>query len=118
MHTQAYSVQVFVAASQSGCLNPEKPMRIAALNPKLQQLCTVVGLLERNTYYSLRRSAVIGVRHEHGTELAQQIAHHKPSTNSLFFYDNVGFGDMNMQNFRMGLDGDGGLSRADVQAES
>lgn len=115
MHTQAYSIQVFVAASQSGCLNPEKPMRIAALNPKLQQLCTAVGLLERNTYYSLRRSAVIEVRHEHGTELAQQIAHHKPSANSLFFYDNVGFGDMNMQNFRMGLDGDGGLSRADVR---
>lgn len=40
-----------------------KPMRVMELNPKLQQLCLRIGLLERNTYYSLHRAALIEVRH-------------------------------------------------------
>jgi hypothetical protein len=52
-------------------------MLIQALNPKLQQLCLAIGLLERNTYYSLRRTAIIEVRRQHGTEHARQIAFHR-----------------------------------------
>jgi hypothetical protein len=73
-----------------------------ALNAKLQQICTGIGLLERNTYYSLRRTAIIETRRSHGTEKAKDLAHHVASANSLFFYDNVGFGDVDMQQFRQG----------------
>ncbi|KAJ4305039.1 hypothetical protein N0V90_000568 [Kalmusia sp. IMI 367209] len=104
---------VFVAANQAGFLDPTEPMRINALNPKLQQLCAAVGLLERNTYYSICRTAIIKVRREHGTEAAKDIAFHKPSANSLFFYDNVGFGDIDMQQFRLG--GPEGLTREEVR---
>jgi menaquinone-dependent protoporphyrinogen IX oxidase len=102
-----------VAADQAGRLNPTKPMHIHALNPKLQQLCTGVGLIERNTYYSLRRTAIIEVRRKHGTEQAKDIAFHVASANSLFFYDNVSFGDVDMQQFRLG--GPESMSREEVQ---
>lgn len=88
-------------------------MRIHALNPKLQQLCVGVGLIERNTYYSLRRTAIIETRRKHGTEAAKDLAFHVASANSLFFYDNVGFGDVDMQQFRVG--GADGMSREEVQ---
>ncbi|KAH7344368.1 hypothetical protein BKA66DRAFT_579444 [Pyrenochaeta sp. MPI-SDFR-AT-0127] len=104
---------VFVAASQAGHLDPTKPMNIHALNPKLQQLCTGIGLFERNTYYSFRRSAIIEVRRQHTTESAKDFAHHKLNSNSLFFYDNVGFGDIDMQQYRLG--GAESMSREEVR---
>jgi hypothetical protein len=88
-------------------------MSIQALNPKLQQLCAGVGLMERNTYYSLRRTAIIEVRRKHGTDKAKDLAFHVASANSLFFYDNVGFGDVDMQQFRQG--GPETMTRDDVQ---
>jgi hypothetical protein len=93
---------VFVQVDHSGVLTPEKPMSIGSLNQKLQQLCTGVGLLERNSYYSLRRTAIIEVKKRHCTEKATQIAFHVASGCSLLHYDNVGFGDTDMQSFRLG----------------
>ncbi|KAF2002156.1 hypothetical protein P154DRAFT_574468 [Amniculicola lignicola CBS 123094] len=107
------SQAVFVASNQAGTLDPSQPMRLAALNPKLKQICASIGLLERNTYYSLRRTAIIEVRRRHGTEAAKDLAFHKPSANSLFFYDNVGFGDVDMQQMRLG--GPEGMSREEVR---
>ncbi|KAF2710844.1 hypothetical protein K504DRAFT_453891 [Pleomassaria siparia CBS 279.74] len=104
---------VFVAANQAGCLDGTKPMLADALNAKLQQLCKGVGLMERNTYYSLRRTAIIEVRRNHGTEAAKDLAFHVASADSLFFYDNAGFGDVDMQQLRLG--GPEGMSRAEVQ---
>ena len=106
-------MQVFVAATQAGRLDTTKPMSEQALNPKLQQLCTGIGLLDRNSYYSIRRTAIIEVRRQHSTESAKDFAFHKPSANSLFFYDNVGFGDIDMQQFRLG--GPESMSREEVQ---
>jgi hypothetical protein len=74
----------------------------AALNTKLIKFCTCVGLLERHTCYSTRRSAIIETSHTHGSEQAKDGALHKPTGNSLFSYDNVGFGDMDITTFRLG----------------
>ncbi|CAN9084703.1 unnamed protein product [Alternaria alternata] len=107
------TLEVFVQADQAGNLHPDKEMPSSALNPKLQQLCTGVGLLERNTYYSLRRTAIVETRREHGTEKAKDLAFHVANANSLFFYDNVGFGDLDMQHFRQG--GDETMSREEIR---
>lgn len=56
----------------------------AALNTKLIKFCTCVGLLERHTCYSTRRSAIIETSHTHGSEQAKDGALHKPTGNSLF----------------------------------
>jgi hypothetical protein len=53
------------------------------------------------------------VRHTHGTEKAKEIAHHTQSSNSLVYYDNVGYGDIGLQQFRLG--GPETMSRADIR---
>ncbi|CAE7216402.1 hypothetical protein PTTW11_10820 [Pyrenophora teres f. teres] len=107
------TLEVFVAANQAGRIDQTKPMIIHALNAKLQQLCTGIGLLERNSYYSLRRTAIIEVKRDHGTEKAKDLAFHVASSNSLIYYDNIGFGDLDMGQFRLG--GPESVSREEIQ---
>ncbi|KAF1953205.1 hypothetical protein CC80DRAFT_507400 [Byssothecium circinans] len=106
-------IDVFISANQAGSLVPDKPMTEKALNPKLAKLCASIGLLERNTYYSLRRTAIIETCRGAGTEVAKDLAFHKASANSIMFYDNVGFGDMDMTSFR--LSGPAGMGREEVR---
>lgn len=56
-------------------------MPMNALNEKLTKLCTSIGLTQRNTYYSFRRSAIIETLRKHGTEAAKNIGFHKPNAN-------------------------------------
>jgi hypothetical protein len=88
-------------------------MQMDALNEKLNKLCVSIGLTERNTYYSFRRSAIIETRRKHGTEVAKDLAMHKPEANSLFFYDNVGMGDKDINAMRLGEEA--GMSREEVR---
>ncbi|KAK7180359.1 hypothetical protein DPSP01_013128 [Paraphaeosphaeria sporulosa] len=103
-HTHIARQAVFVAAKQNGDIDPEKPMNTRALNDKLQKLCASIGLIERNTYYSLRRTAIIETRRKEGKLSAQDLAGHVPTANSLVFYDNMGFGDLDLTRFRLRKD--------------
>lgn len=88
-------------------------MQSNALNEKLNKLCVSIGLTDRNSYYSFRRSAIIETRRKHGTEAAKDIAFHQPAANSLFFYDNVGMGDQDITALRLGVEA--GMSRDEVK---
>jgi hypothetical protein len=103
---------VFVASDADGGLDPKRPMRVSALNPKLQSICLEVGLLLHNTMYSWRRTAIIETRRAEGTELAKEIAHHDLDGNSIFIYDNIGLGDLDVTAMRLGQRG---LSREQVR---
>jgi hypothetical protein len=72
------------------------------LNFRLQQLCRGIGFLERNTYYSLRSTAILKIWCRHGTKEAKDIAFHMASSNTLFYYNDFGVGDDDMQQFRIG----------------
>jgi hypothetical protein len=67
------------------------------LNIRLQQLCRGIGFVERNTYYSLRSTAILKIWRRHGKKEAKDIAFHMASSNSLFYYNDVGVGDDDMQ---------------------
>ncbi|KAF2271518.1 uncharacterized protein EI97DRAFT_487294 [Westerdykella ornata] len=103
---------VFVAANQAGSIVPNKGMTPEALNDKLKELCRRIGLLKRNTYYSLRRTAIIETRRTHGEAAARNLAFHVPDSGSLFAYDNVGFGDEDMTAFRLGEEN--GMTRKEI----
>jgi hypothetical protein len=105
--------QVFLSANQAGELEVDHPMQTQALNEKLNKLCVSIGLYQRNTYYSLRRSAIIETRRKHGTETAKDLALHKATGNSLLFYDNVGMGDVDINAMRLGHEA--GMSRDQVR---
>lgn len=102
-----------MACNKGGALEADQPMQSNALNEKLSKLCVSIGILARNTYYSLRRSAIIETRRKHGTEAAKDLALHKPDGHSLLFYDNVGMGDVDMTSMRM--DTEAGMSRDQIR---
>lgn len=77
------SQPVFVAADHSGDIDVNTAMREYSLNPKLQSMCRSVGLLEQNTIYAFRRTAITETRREMGTEFARELAGHKPNTSSI-----------------------------------
>ena len=67
---------VFVQAGRASGIEPLKPMRSGSLNDKLPSLCTMIGILDRNTYYSFRRTAIIETRRDSGLEGARELAFH------------------------------------------
>lgn len=77
-------------------------MREGALNQKLQKLLASIGVFGRNTYYSLRRAAIIEVRRRYGTEAARQLANHTPDSNAIGYYDTSGMSDVDMTAYRSG----------------
>ncbi|KAI8938642.1 hypothetical protein NX059_004512 [Plenodomus lindquistii] len=94
---------VFVAADTEGRLVPEKPMGSNALNLKLQGMCVDVGLLNTNTTYSFRREAAAATLMSHGTESAQALLNHVPtSKGAIIPYDHKGLGSRDMTAFRLG----------------
>jgi integrase len=93
-------------------LLPEKPMREAALNPVLKAISTDVGLWERNTTYSLRRTAIVETRRLEGTEFAQQLAGHIPGSTTIYAYDDSPLSDVDMTALRLG---EQGMSREDIR---
>lgn len=107
---------VFLAADQTGELDINTPMREFSLNPKLQQMCRFVGLLEHNTIYAFRRTAITEVRRDQGTEFARQMAGHKPNTNSITAYDVQGVSDVDITSLRVeGGDSPGKFSRQAIR---
>lgn len=98
------SQAVLVAGTQSvGVIVPTEAMRERALNPMLQEVCTAVGLLQRNTMYSLRRTAIIETRRKHSTETAQELAGHVPFGQAIFSYDHQPLADLDITNDRLDL---------------
>jgi hypothetical protein len=78
---------VFVSANQDNGLDVTRAMKTDALNTKLHQVCTDVGILARNTMYSFRRSAIIDTSRKFGQDAARALAGHSAGSNSYFFYD-------------------------------
>lgn len=103
---------VFVASNQDGTLEPDIAMKGRSLNPKLKQMCVLVGLLSENSMYSFRRTAIIESRRKAGTEMAKELAGHAPTSNSIIFYDTEKLADYDMIAFRLDQEGS---SRADIR---
>ncbi len=103
---------VFVASDQSNTLLQNQPMHEKHLTPKLQEMCTAVGLLQRNTMYSLRRTAITESRRKHGTEHAQDLAFHARGGASIYAYDDLAYQDFDIANDRNNLDG---MSRTQIR---
>ena len=102
---------VFLASNQAQTLE-DRPLHERKLTPKLQEMCNAVGLLQRNTMYSLRRTAITESRRKHGTEHAQDIAFHARGGTSIYSYDDTAFQDFDIANDRLDLDG---LSRQELR---
>ncbi|KAK5167217.1 uncharacterized protein LTR77_007949 [Saxophila tyrrhenica] len=93
---------VFLASNQASELEPTQPMRIGVLNPKLRKMCTAVGLLQRNTTYSFRRTAIVEMRRSHGTERARELAGHAIDSTTISYYDEDTTEDMDITAMRTG----------------
>lgn len=93
---------IFLAANNKGQLNGQ-PMRSFALNCKLQEICKLVGIQDRNTMYSWRRTAIVETRRTHGTEMAKELANHSLdfSLTALMAYDDEGLADMDLTSTRL-----------------
>ncbi|EMC98256.1 hypothetical protein BAUCODRAFT_23062 [Baudoinia panamericana UAMH 10762] len=103
---------VFVASGQDTKLQVDKALHESGLNPKLQEMCEAVGLFQRNTMYSLRRTAITEVRRKHGTEMAQELAVHIPGGKSLYAYDDETLQDIDLANDRLNLQT---MTRAEIR---
>lgn len=102
---------VFLASNQSQALE-QRPMNESQLTPKLQEMCNAVGLMERNTMYSLRRTAITESRRTHGTEHAQDIAFRVRGGGSTYSYNDTAFQDFDIANDRHNLEG---FSRTEIR---
>lgn len=89
-------------------------MRESALNNKLRAFYWQIGLLKRNTYYSLRWTAIIETRREGGDSLAKNLAFHVEGGNTILTYDNMGLASTDIIAFRLGETR--GKSKKDVAA--
>lgn len=78
---------VFVAATQANSIDASKPMREHPLNHKLQEMCRIVGLMERNTMYSFRRTMFTEVERSHGRQSAEDFGCHVSDSGSFDHYD-------------------------------
>ncbi|OAG05100.1 uncharacterized protein CC84DRAFT_1260348 [Paraphaeosphaeria sporulosa] len=95
---------VFVQATRAGGIDVSKPMRMDALNTKLQELCISIGLMVRYTYYSFRRTAIIETLRKSGLDAAKRLANHAPGTNSVNdSYDNEGLADTDITADRLDI---------------
>jgi hypothetical protein len=78
-------------------------MGYGALNPKLQEMCMAVGLLDYNNMYAFRREAAVATKHSAGMEGAQELLSHVPNNKMTFVhYDPKGFGRRDTTAFRLG----------------
>jgi len=93
---------VFVAADQANNIVPTEAMRSAVLNAKLNEMCVAVGLLEHNTMYSFRRTAIIDTRRKLGTEVAREVAGHAPGSFTYAVYDTEQTADLDIAAMRTG----------------
>jgi hypothetical protein len=93
---------VFLASDQAGISVSRKPMRENSLNPKLREMCDLVGLYARNTVYGFRRGAIVDQRRKMGTEISQELAGHTMHGKSIYSYDEVGIADLDLANIRAG----------------
>ncbi|EUC50907.1 hypothetical protein COCMIDRAFT_21622 [Bipolaris oryzae ATCC 44560] len=95
---------VFVSADKNGDLVPTKDMGYGALNPKLREMCQIVGLFEYNNMYAFRREAATVTKHTHGLANAQELLNHLPSAQNAYYlhYDHQGFGMRDTTAFRLG----------------
>lgn len=103
---------VFVTANQANEIDISGAMREPSLNPKLHQMCVSVGLLEHNTVYSFRRTAITEVRRSKGTEFAREVAGHLPDSRSIISYDIDATRDVDITALRLGEEG---VSRAQLR---
>lgn len=94
---------VFAAADQASGIDPTKPMREFSLVSKLKEMCLAVGLLDRNTTYSWRRTALV----------ARELAGHLSGFDSIYSDDAVGLNDMDISAMRLGFES---MSRDDLRA--
>jgi hypothetical protein len=88
-------------------------MKESSLNPKLREICDLVGLFERNTMYSFRRTALVESRRTSGTEFAREVANHTVDGDSIWAYDHDSLEDFDMTNFR--LKNDSSVSRESLR---
>jgi len=93
---------VFVAADQANSIVPTQAMLSVALGVKLKQMCVAVGLLEHNTMYSFRRTAIIDTRRKLGTEVAREVAGHAPGSFTYAVYDTEQTADLDIAAMRTG----------------
>ncbi len=87
-------------------------MHESALNLRLQEMRDAIGLFQRDTMHSLRRTAILETRRKEGTKLAQELAHHDTGGQSIFACDNESLEDYDLANERLDLDS---VSRADLR---
>ena len=93
---------VLVSATQNNDIDVTSPAKELTLDPKLQQMCTAVGLLGRNTIYGFRRTAIIKVRRATDSEFTRQVAGHRPNTDSIVPYDTEDTADVDITALRPG----------------
>ncbi|KAK3054943.1 hypothetical protein LTR09_004103 [Extremus antarcticus] len=79
-------------------------MHESALNLRLQEMRDAIGLFQRDTMHSLRRTAILETRRKEGTKLAQELAHHDTGGQSIFACDNESLEDYDLANERLDLD--------------
>lgn len=91
---------VFLKVDNGGMIIPNAAMHERSLNPKLQEMCSRVGLYSRNTIYSLRRTAIIETRRTEGTETAQELAMHQMQGRAVYSYDHAVLEDFDIANAR------------------
>jgi hypothetical protein len=93
---------VLLASDSAGITTSRKPMHENSLNPKLREMCDLVGLFARNTVYSFRRGAIVDHRRKLGTERAQELAGHAMQGNAIYSYDDTGLVELDLANTRAG----------------
>lgn len=93
---------VFLAYDQAGVSPAHKPMHENSLNPKLREMCDLVGLFDRNTVYAFRRGAIVDQRRKMGTESAKEVAGHDQQSQTIYFYDDKCMEDVDLANLRVG----------------
>jgi hypothetical protein len=87
-------------------------MKQTSLNDRLQLTCSDVGLYQRLTMYSWRRTAILETRRAEGIEAARDLAGHRSGSNSIYAYDNIGLSDKDINAARLGEEQ---VSRSDLR---
>lgn len=100
--------RTFCSADQARSLDPNQQLSYSDISDKLKEMCLLIGLYKRNTFYSFRRTAIVETRRSRGSEAAASPAGYK-DLRSLFYYDLDDMADVDLTSFSSGQEG--GVSR-------
>ena len=101
---------VFVRVDKHGDLSAEA-MGDSSVNPVLRDALVSANLPAYCTIYSFRRESIRDTKNTYSTELAKELAGHRPDSNSITYYDSIGLGDADIQALRTKTSG---LSRKEA----